>query len=233
MKKKNLILTVAIAVCFIACILLLLVNVFDLNIIKHHDIQIGDLIVKYYGNFKTVKTVKIYDGSIRRGTFELSVDNEIIENSNEYPPYLEDINMDGHEDVMIPHSKDASGTPRYAVYLWNNDIAMFEECSSMLDIANLTKGDDNSFFSSMTIHKVIYEAQINIPEIYEEHKINTEYKLIDGKLNLIRNYTLVYYSSTDAYCYITTDYDATTGEIISSLDDWMSEEEASQVRFYN
>ena len=110
MKKKNLILIVAIAVCFIACLLLLLVNVFDLNIIKHHDIQIGDLNVKYYGNFKTVKTVKIYDGSIRRGTFELSVDNEIIENSNEYPPYLEDINMDGHEDVMIPHSKDASGT---------------------------------------------------------------------------------------------------------------------------
>ena len=233
MKKKNLILIVAIAICFIACILLILVNVLGINIIKHYDTQIGAFDIKYYGNFNTVKAVKIYEGAIRRGTFDLFVDKEIIENSNEFPPYLEDINADGHEDIVIPHSKDSTDTQRYAIYLWNNNTAMFEECTAMQDVSNLTKGDNNNYFSSMTVHKVIYEEQINIPEIYEEHKINTEYTLIDGKLYLSKNNTLIYYSETDIYCYVTTDYDPTSGEIIYSLEDWMSEKEVSKIRFFN
>ena len=73
---------------------------------------------------------------------------------------------------------------------------------------------------------------MNVPEVYESHKINTEYKIIDEKISLVRNYTLIYYSDTDAYCFVKTDYDIKSGEIISSVEDWMSEKEASQIKFY-
>ncbi len=233
MKNKNSFLIVAIAIALIACVMLLLVNVFELNLIKHHDIQLGELSVKYYGDFNKVKIIKIYDGSIRKGTFDLSVDKNILLNSNEYSPYFDDINEDGHEDILIPHSKDAADTPRYAVYLWNNQIKMFENVPFMVDIANLSKGDESNYFSLVSLHKTIFEEQKNIPEVYEYHKINTEYQIVNEKICLVKNYTLIYYSETDAYCYVKTDYDPENGEIISCIEDWIDEKEASEIKFYN
>ena len=55
--------------------------------IKYDEIQVNNLFVKYYGDFDGVNIVKIYDGAIRRGTFELQVDKNILDKSNENPPY--------------------------------------------------------------------------------------------------------------------------------------------------
>lgn len=232
MKKKNVILVVSIIICLIACILIFLVNVLGLNIIKHKDIQLGELSVKYYGSFSSVKTVKIYDGAIRLGTFELSVSNEILDNSNKYLPYLDDLNQDGHNDILIPHSLDENGSIRYSVYTWNNEIKMYEGSKILADVSNLTFSDDGNLHSFINLHKTIYPADKNIPEIYETHRISTEYKLIDARFYLVRNYTLIYYSETDAYCYVMADYDTESGEIVSFVEDWMTEEEAAQIKFY-
>ncbi len=232
MKKKNVILIAAIIICLGICILLLLVNVLGLNIIKHEDIQLPLFSVKYYGNFNSAKIVKIYDGAIRRGTFELEVDKNILENSNEYSPYQDDINHDGHDDILIPHSLDENASIRYAVFMWDNENKMFKQTDTLCDVANLTVDENGNLHSFLNLHKTIYPADKNVPEIYETHHIATEYKLIDGDFCLLRNYTLIYYSETDTYCYVTTDYDTASGEIISSVEDWMSEEESSKIKFY-
>ncbi len=232
MKKKNVILIAAIIICLAICILLLLVNVLGLNIIKHEDIQLPLVSVKYYGNFNSAKIVKIYDGAIRRGTFELEVDKNVLDNYNENLPYLDDLNNDGHDDILIPHSFDAQTSIRYAVYIWNNEIKMFEESKALSDVANIEFDDNDVLTSFLSLHNVIYEAQSNVPEVYENHRICKEYKLLDGTFRLIRENNLIYYSETDAYCYVTTNFDAENGEIISSVEDWLNEEEASQIKFY-
>ena len=232
MEKKKLILIISIIICLLACIFLLLVNVFGLNLIRHEDIQIDNISLKYYGNLNSVKVVKIYDGAIRRGTFEIGVDKSILEKSNEYSPYLDDINQDGHKDILLPHSFDQSNSIRYSVYIWNNVSKMFEETEELTDVANLTFDDEGNLLSFVNIHKTIFPADKNVPEIYESRRISKKFKLIDGAFHLVSDYTLIYYSETDAYCYSMTDYDPVSGEIVSLTEDWMTEKEAAQIKFF-
>ncbi|MBR2387588.1 MAG: hypothetical protein IKB02_02330 [Clostridia bacterium] len=232
MKKKNIILIAAIALCLAACILLLLVNVFKLNIIKHGDIQLLNISVKYYGNFNSVKAVKIYDVSIRRGTFELTVDKSILDNSKEYAPYLDDLNGDGHNDILIPHSLDANNSIRYALYIWNNENKMFEGYNDLADLANISFNEEGNLTSFSNLHNVIFEAQANVPKVYENHRIITEFKLVDGIFRMVSKNELIYYSDTDIYCLVTTEFDDKTGEVVSFIEDWLNEKEASEIKFY-
>ncbi len=232
MKRKNIVLYIAIALCLIACLLVFIVKKFELNIIKYDSIQVGELSVKYYGDFDGVGKVKIYNGSIRRGTFELRVDKDILDNLNETSPYLDDINGDGHEDILIPHSKDSNLDVRYAAFLWNNDIEMFEASEALKDIANISIDDEGVLSSDMTLHHVTFPAEKNIPEEYEKHYVSAEYKLIEGNFKPLREYTLIYYSENDIYCYVKKDYNTESGELISFEEDWMSSKEAEQIKIY-
>ena len=230
MKKKNIILCIAIAICLIACIFVLLVKVFEINLIKHDSIQTGGFNVKYYGTFDGVKLVKIYDGVIRRGTFELTVDKELTDKSNENPPYLKDINLDGHEDFLIPHSKDKNGDLRYAAFIWNNEIKMFEASELLGDIANMSMDEVDVLHSSMTIYNVVFPGGHNVPEEYEEHHITAQYKLVNGKFQPLREYDLIYYSESDIYCYSKKDYNPENGELVEFEEDWMTPEEAEELK---
>ena len=226
MKRKNIVLFIAIAICLVLCLFVFLVKVAEVNIIKHDDINLGELSVEYYGGFDVVRVVKIYDGSIRKGTFELLVDKDLLAKSNEYPPYLDDLNGDGHEDILIPHSTDSKLNVRYAAFIWNNDKKMFEECELLGDIANISINESDVISSNMELHIVITPEQKNTPEEYEKHYISAEYKIEDGKITPIREYTLIYYSENDIYCHVMKDYNPENGELISTVEDWMTPEEA-------
>ena len=231
MKKKNTLLLATVIICIIACLFALLVKAFDLNIFKLYEIQLGDIYIKYYGGFDGIQIVKIYNGAIRRGTFELNVSEEIIETANENTAYLEDLNKDGHDDVLIPHSMDSSLAIRYSAFLWDNETKMFEKYEALSDIANISYEGD-SLYSNMSIKKVLYPEDKNVPEVYETYSINAEYIIYENAIRCLREYTLIYYSETDAYCYTKNDYDIKTGEIISSIDNWLTSEEVSNVTFY-
>ena len=229
MKRKNTIFGVAVLVLAIACLFLFSVKALGLSIIKHHETQLNDLTIKYYGDFNNIKAVKVYDGAIRRGTFELSISDEIIDTINQFPPYLLDLDRDGFDDLLIPHSNDNTGEKRYAVYFWNNDIAMYKESEAFSDLANIIIGDDHSIKSTVSLHNVLYSAQTNVPEIYEEKTIIKEFILKEDGFHILREYTLIYYSENDIYCYVTVDYDTETDEIISSVEDWLTPEQASKI----
>lgn len=228
MKRKNIVLYIAIAICVLACIFVLLVKVFNLNLIRHNTVQVGEFSVKYYGDFDSVHKVKIYDGLVRRGTFELIADKETVVKSNENAPYLKDINADGHEDMIIPHSKDVNLDVRYAAFLWNNDTQMFEACDILSDIANISV-DDGIISSSMTLYKVVWAGGANLPEEYEKSYVSANYKIVDGKVMPLREYTLIYYSENDIYCHVKKDYNPENGEMIEFEEDWMTPKQAEKI----
>ena len=229
MKRKNTILTIAILICVLACLFVFCVRAFNLNIIKHHEVQIGDFTINYWGDFKNVRSISIYENGVRRGSFDISIDKNVIEAANEVPPYLDDLNGDGHDDILIPHSIGENFTFRYAAFIWNNDIKMFEASVLLRDAMDIKHTDNETLTTYLKLHKAIYPEQLNIPEVYEEYRIFTEYKIYQGDLCISHEYTLIYYSETDAYCYVKTDYDVTTGEIISNIEDWLSPREASEI----
>ena len=230
MKRKNIVLFIAIALCLVLCLFVFLIKVVEVNIIKHDEITLGELSVEYYGGFDIVRIVKVYDGAIRRGTFELSVDKELLDRSNECPPYLDDLNGDGHEDILIPHSTDSNLDVRYAAFIWNNETKMFEECELLADIANISINDSDVLSSNMELRIVTIPEQKNIPEEYEKYYISAEYKRADGKITPIRQYTLIYYSENDIYCHVMEDYNPENGELISTVEDWMTPEEAEKLQ---
>ena len=228
MKKKNIVLYIAIALCALACIFVLLIKVFDLDLIKHNSVQVGEFNVKYYGDFDSVHSIKIYDDLVRRGSFDLEADKAVITKLNENSPYLDDLNGDGHEDMVIPHSKDYNGNLRYAVFLWNNDTKMFEASEALCDIANVSI-DDGIISSSMTLYKTVWEGGINLPEEYEKSYVSAEYQIANGKVMPLREYTLIYYSENDIYCHVKNDYNTENGEIAQFEEDWMTPEEAEKI----
>ena len=230
MKRKNTILFIAIIVVILACLFVLSVNTLDLNIIKHHDTQLRNLSIKYYGDFDSINVVKVYNGAIRRGTFDLSVSEDVIDSINKNPPYLYDLDRDGIEDLLIPHSSDKNGDIRYAVFFWKNDVSMYEASELLRDLANVKIDDDHSITSSVSLHTVIHPEENNLPEIYEEKTVITEFKLCEDSFKLLREYTLIYYSENDIYCYIMNDYDTKTGELVSAIEDWLTPEEASKIQ---
>ena len=231
MKRKNALLLLAIIICLIACVFVLVIKTFEINVFKIHEYQLSEFSVKYYGGFDGIRVIKIYDNAIRRGTFEVTVKDEFIDKTNEYPPYLEDLNKDGHDDILIPHSKDSNLAVRYSAFLWNNESKMFEESEKLSDIANISYEGD-SLYSNMTIKKVLYPEDKNVPEVYETYRINTEYTVYENDIRCLREYTLIYYSETDIYCYVKNDYNVETGELISSIDDWLNPKQAAEIKFY-
>ena len=50
--------------------------------------------------------MKIYDGTIRRATANIYIDPILFEEINLFLPYSDDLNGDGHPDILIPHSKE-------------------------------------------------------------------------------------------------------------------------------
>ena len=230
MKRKNTLLYIAIIIVILACLFVLSVKTLGLNIIKHHDTQLSGLTIKYYGGFNGINIVKVYDGAIRRGTFELSVSKDVIDSINKNPPYLYDLDRDGSEDLLIPHSSDKNGDIRYAVFFWKNNVSMYEASEILHDVANLKIDDDHSITSSVSLHTVIHPEENNLPEIYEDRTILTEFKLSPDGFKLLREYTLVYYSENDIYCYIKHDYNTDTGELVSAVEDWLTPEEASKIQ---
>ena len=228
MKRKNIILCIAIAVCLSACIFVFLVKVAGVNMIKYEELQLNNLFIKYYGDFDGANTVKVYEGSIRRGTFELNVDKNILDKSNENPPYFHDLNGDGHDDILIPHSTDVNLAVRYAAFIWNNDTKMFEACKPLSDIANFSIDDSDILSSNMELKVTISPEEINVPEIYENHYVYLDCKLYEGNFVILREDTLIYYSENDIYCNTIKHYDTKSGEIIFEDEDWMTPEEAEE-----
>lgn len=230
MKTKNIFLSIAIIICAILCIFLFLTNVLGLNIVKHYSMQLGDFTLKFYGNFSEVTTLKIYDGAIRRATLEFSADRDIFYDPSNYDPYFDDLNGDGHPDIIVPHSKDHSTSNRYAAFLWDNETKMFIDTGVLNDVANIKiNKDDYSLTSYMVLHTTLFEEELNMPEMYEESQILKEFKIIDGNYILYREYSLTYYSETDIYCYSKYEYDKDSDELVCSSENWLSPEEAAKI----
>ena len=230
MKAKNIFLLIAIIICSALCIFLFLTNVLGLNIVRHHTMQLDGFTLKFYGSFSEVTTLKIYDGAIRRATLDFSADPDIFSDPSKYQPYLEDLNSDGHPDIIVPHSKDHTDSTRYAAFLWDNEAKMFTDTGVLNDIANIKiNKDDHSLTSYMVLHTTIYEEQLNIPEMYEERQILKEFKIIADKYTLFREYSLIYYSESDIYCYSKYDYDAENGELICTSESWLTAEQATKI----
>ena len=96
------------------------------------------------GDFKNVRSISIYENGVRRGSFDISIDKNVIEAANEAPPYLDDLNGDGHDDILIPHSIGENFTFRYAAFIWNNDIKMFEASALLRDAMDIKHTDNET-----------------------------------------------------------------------------------------
>lgn len=231
-KRNNIIFYVTVACCIIVCLFIIIVNSFniDLYLIKHYDMQLNGYTLKFYGDFDKTHILKVYEGSVRRATLPISIENEIFDEANKFIPYFDDVNGDGHPDLIVPHSYDANSNFRYAVFPWNNASSMFTNTNVLNDLANITVNtDQNTVSSSMLIRTVVAEEQPNIPEIYMSEKIYTEYKLIEGSFVKYMQRSLTYYSETDIYCYSTYEYNNETKEFECLDERWLSEEKAADI----
>ena len=173
-KRSNIIFYVAIICCIIVCLFIIITNVFnvELYLIKHHEMQMGEYTLKFYGDMEKTRVLKVYEGSIRRASLPLSVENEIFDEANKLAPYLEDVNGDGHPDLFVPHSKDNNLDFRYAVFIWDNKNAMFTDTGVLGDLANIDVDlNENTVTSKMLLRTVIAEAQPNLPEEYESKNV--------------------------------------------------------------
>lgn len=233
MKTKNILLSIAIIICSALCIFIFLTNVLGLSIVRHYAMQLDNLTLKFYGNTSSVTTLKIYDGAIRRATLDFSAASDIFSDPSKFQPYFEDLNGDGHSDIIVPHSSDDIENTRYAAFIWNNETKMFEDTGALNDIANIKLNkDDRSITSYMMLHTTLYEEQLNAPEIYEEKQLLKEFKIVDGKYTLFREYSLTYYSESDIYCYSKYDYDTESGELVCTDESWLSPEKATEIELH-
>ena len=231
-KRNNIIFYVAIICCIIVCLFIIITNVFniELYLIKHHEMQLSEYTLKFYGDLEKTHVLKVYEGSIRRATVPLSVENEIFDEANKLIPYLEDVNGDGHPDLFVPHSKDNNLDFRYAVFTWDNETAMFTDTGVLSDLANIEVDlNESTITSKMLLRTVIAEAQPNLPEEYELKNVYTEYKLIDGAFVAFKELSLTYFSETDIYCYSIYEYNSETKELEYVDEQWMDAEKAQGI----
>jgi hypothetical protein len=192
--------------------------------------QMGEYTLKFYGNLEKTHVLKVYEGSIRRATLPISVENEIFDEANKLIPYLEDVNGDGHPDLFVPHSKDNNLDFRYAVFVWDNKSSMFTDTGVLGDLANIKIDlNENTVTSKMLLRTVVAEAQPNLPEEYESKNVYNEYKLINGTFVAYRKLSLTYYSETDIYCYSIFEYNSETKELEYFDEQWMDAEEAKNI----
>ena len=232
LSLKKIITWAAIIICVIACAFIIITDSFgiEINIIKHHDTQLNGLTLKFYGDLKEIKLLKVYDGSTRRATLKISVDKAILEEAHTFQPYLDDLNGDGHLDLIVPHSKDDNQDFRYAAFLWDRNSSMFTDSGALNDIANISLNTDTgTITSTMLIRTLIAEEQPNLPEIYETRKVLTEYKMIDDYFVAYREVALTYYSETDIYCYSIYDYDPELEKLVYTDEQWISAEKAQNI----
>ena len=233
MKLKNTLLIILVTVCALACAVMLLTNIFDLelNPIKLHQHQLGEFTLKLYGNLSECRIVKVYDKSVRLATLKLNVDKELLSESSLFDPYLTDINGDGHLDLIIPHSKDSNQSIIYSAFTWDNEIRQFIPQTALTKLANIEiNTDNNTIASTVNTRIVIAEEQANVPEVFEDETCFTEYKLIENIFVPFRERSLTYYSDTDIYCYSIYDYNEKTKELEYTDEQWITEEEAKNIK---
>ena len=231
-KRKNIIFYAAVICCIIVCLFIIITNVFniELYLIKHHEMQLNEYTLKFYGDLEKTHILKVYEGSIRRATVPLLVENEIFDEANKLMPYLEDVNGDGHPDLFVPHSKDNNLDFRYAIFIWDNNSSMFTDTGVLCDLANIDVDlNENTVTSKMLLRTVVAEAQPNLPEEYELQNVYTEYKLADGAFVEYRKLSLTYYSESDIYCYSIYEYNSETKELECFDEQWMDAEEAKNI----
>ena len=231
-KPKIIILSVAILLCLAACFFVLATDFWgmNINIIKHHEMQLEGFTLKLYGDLNDVRCIKVFEGKIRRATADISVDTSLLDQANSFIPYLDDLNGDGHLDMLVPHSKDADSQTRYAALIWDNSIEMFYKAEALSDIANIkTDPQNGTLKSSLSTYTVVIPEQPNAPEIYEERRSLTEYRIIDSEYIPFREVALTYYSDTNMYCYSTYDYNEETKELTYTDEQWLTPKKAEEI----
>ena len=231
-KRKNIIFYVVAICCIIVCLFIIITNVFniELYLIKHHEMQLNEYTLKFYGDFEKTHVLKVYEGSIRRATVPILVENEIFDEANKLIPYLDDVNGDGHLDLFVPHSKDNNLDFRYAIFTWDNNSSMFTDTGVLYDLANIDVDlNENTVTSKMLLRTVVAEAQPNLPEEYELKNVYTEYKLIDGAFVSYRELSLTYYSESDIYCYSIYEYNSESKELEYLDEQWIDAEDAQNI----
>ena len=228
-KRKNIIFCIAVICCIIVCLFIIITKVFniELYLIKHHEMQLSEYTLKFYGDLEKTHILKVYEGSIRRATLPISIENEIFDEANKLIPYLDDVNGDGHPDLFIPHSKDNNLDFRYAIFTWDNESEMFTDTGVLGDLANIEVDlNENTITSKMLLRTGVTESQPNLTEEYELKNVYTEYKLADCAFVEYRKLSLTYYSESDIYCYSIYEYNSETKELEYFDEQWMDAEEA-------
>ena len=231
-KRKNIIFCIAVICCIIVCLFIIITKVFniELYLIKHHEMQLSEYTLKFYGDLEKTHILKVYEGSIRRATLPISIENEIFDEANKLIPYLDDVNGDGHPDLFIPHSKDNNLDFRYAIFTWDNESEMFTDTGVLGDLANIEVDlNENTITSKMLLRTGVTESQPNLTEEYELKNVYTEYKLADGAFVEYRKLSLTYYSESDIYCYSIYEYNSETKELEYFDEQWMDAEEAKNI----
>ena len=231
-KRKNIIFYVVAICCIIVCLFILITNVFniELYLIKHHEMQMGEYTLKFYGDLDKTHILKVYEGSIRRATLPISVENEIFDEANKLTPYLDDVNGDGHPDLFVPHSKDDNLDFRYAIFTWDNESEMFTDTGVLGDLANIEVDlYENTVTSKMLLRAEVAGTQPNLTEEYETKNVYTEYKLIDGNFVAYREISLTYFLAENIYCYSIYEYNSQTNELEYFDEQWMDAEEAKNI----
>ncbi len=224
MKKKSIIIHLIIGIFVLISATVL---IFSLVGTKHLEMRTGEYVLKYYGSFSEATKLKIYRNSKKLCTLEISIPADFLDGKPE--PYLDDLDLDGRDDLLVPHSTDLDGELRYSAYIYNNEEHAFVAAKALSDAANISVNVEKHVITSLThMRKEIAPSHDNAPAVYEDSRILSTYEFRNGELIEAERKMITYYHETNYYCYSQYIFNEESQELECMLEDWFDPKELSK-----
>ncbi len=214
--------------CFVLSVLLICTSLFFMSSCgkgKVLDTLVSDTYkYKLYGN-DTVTNIEVYKDS--KLIFETKISGVITANGTyeHYGFIHEDMNFDGSEDfALIVSAKD--GKIKYNCYTYDTLTATYTKNQYLSSLENISFDSENENVIEMQVSK-IYDQPIlgnNDPLDYTVSKTKIIYKWAEGVLTEQSRASLVYYSESDIYSYITYTFDS-NGKAEEDTELWLEPSE--------
>lgn len=210
-----------------ALVFIIVVNLISCGEGKLLDtIDSGINVYKLYGKDK-VSHIKVYRAS--ELLFETDVNGTVTKDGSyeHFGLICNDMDFDGTEDFGLIVSA-SNGKIRYNCYTYNQSTGKYSKNQFLSALGNISFDNENQNVIEMQISK-LYDEPVegnNDPLDYTESKTKIIYKWSDEELIEQSRTSLVYYSESDIYSYITYIYNNENAEEDTEL--WIEPSELEQ-----
>jgi len=189
-------------------------------------VKSNDTVFKLYGD-EYVNKIEIYkDGN---SVYEVKVNGAITKNDTyeHYGFICEDMNFDGEEDFGIIVAASSGGEKiRYNCYTYNDISKKFPKNQYLSSLENISFDVTTKQVREMKITKIFDQpvTKYNKTPDYTESRSKIIYGWEDSSLVELSRTSIVYYSVTDIYSYITYTYDS-NGKAEEDTEIWLESTE--------